>query len=101
MGNFTRLLKKHRVDYKDFEKWLHKGGVQVKRLDNAYERSKKRREIAEIELEVWIARHIDDKFFEAAVVIKRRRVEELEEASVASLKRLFAAYRRDRKQPLA
>jgi len=95
MGNFTRLMTKYKIEYKDFERWLHKGGAQVKRLETAYENSLKRLEIAHLEVELWIARHVDDEFFDVAVLIKRKYLKHLEAVSVVRLERLFDRYRRD------
>jgi hypothetical protein len=95
MGNFTRLMTKYKIEYKDFEKWLHKGGSQVVRLETAYQNSLKRLEIAGLEHELWVARHCEDEFFDVAVLIKRRYLEHLEAVSMARLERLFDRYRHD------
>jgi hypothetical protein len=97
MGNFKRLLRQH-GDWKTFEAWMRRcerDGGQGKRALDAYERSLRRCELAEMELEVWTFRHIDDEFYEAAAVIKRKGLEHLQALSLKRLERVFAQFKRD------
>ena len=101
MGNFQRLLKRHGGDWSDFKIWTDKcerQGGQGKRLLDAYQASLRRCEIYESALQTWIMRHVDDGDFETALRAKGKRLAELQAASVATLERVFAAYRRDRGQ---
>jgi hypothetical protein len=98
MSNFQRLLNKHKVNYGDFNVWSDKAereGNWRKRLFEAYERSLRRCEIFESDLQTWMMRHQDDKDFKVRLKAKGQRLAELERLSVAKLERIFAQYRRD------
>lgn len=95
MSNFQKLLNKHRLDYGTFNTWTdrcEKQGGTGKRALDAYERSLKRCEIFESDLQTWMMRHVDDTDFEAALKVKGKRLEELEALSVERLKRVFALF---------
>jgi hypothetical protein len=95
MGKFREFLKRSGSDWSAFEKWAHSG--QGKRALDAYEKSLRRVEIAEAALEVWMMRHVEDEFFEAALVIKRKGVEHLQALSLGRLEKVFVAFKRDMK----
>ena len=104
MGNFQRLLNKHRLDYGTFNVWSSKcekrgRGAGKKALD-AYEKSLKRCEVFDADLQAWLIRHADDSDFTAKVRAKGKRQAELEAESVGKLKRIFELFLADvRKRP--
>jgi hypothetical protein len=98
MGNFQRLLTKHKLNYGSFNTWssrCEKQGGKGAQLLAAYEKSLRRVEIFESALQTWMMRHVDDSDFEARLKAKGKQLEDLEAASVGILERIFAQYRKD------
>jgi hypothetical protein len=99
MGNFQRLLSKHRLDYGTFNVWASqcekRGRGAGKRALDAYQASLRKCELYESALQTWMMRHVYDSDFEAGLRAKGQRLEELEAESVARLRRVFDLFLRD------
>ena len=100
MSNFQRLIKSLKIDHGSFNAWFNKvqnpkTASPHKRLFDTYDRSLRRCEIFDADLQAWMMRHVDDPEFEKTLKAKDKRFRELEALSVGRLRRIFDAYLRE------
>jgi hypothetical protein len=100
MSNFRRFIKSLDIDYGSFNVWADKAlnprtASPHKALFDRYDRSLRAVELAQARLEAWMLANLDEPDFEARLEERRERLEALERASVARLRRIFDAYLAD------